>query len=246
MALGRKWHDGIGACSQWEKVKARLCMKKKQFGRKICETKKKILFYRLNILSFSFFVSVNVIFNALQKLLNFKQHFDRLKIGETLERNQFICKRALEKMKDDNFSETLDRSWPSKGKCVIHEHSRYPLEMHIFHFNTKYKNFETAIQFEDGVVAAAFLYKISQNGNPGLKFLEGEMKFAKAGHRSRLKSENLASVEDLFAGVDLESFYSYHGSLTRPPCYNTVTWIVFDNPIGISHQQVRYHKTLHE
>ena len=37
---------------------------------------------------------------------------------------------------------------------------------------------------------------------------------------------------------DLTSYFRYSGSLTTPPCSQTVTWSVFYQPIHISSQQV--------
>ena len=34
------------------------------------------------------------------------------------------------------------------------------------------------------------------------------------------------------------NFYQYGGSLTTPPCYQTVLWTVYATPIEISHEQV--------
>lgn len=33
-------------------------------------------------------------------------------------------------------------------------------------------------------------------------------------------------------------YYRYEGSLTTPPCYPTVLWTVFRNPVQISQEQV--------
>ena len=37
----------------------------------------------------------------------------------------------------------------------------------------------------------------------------------------------------------MQSYYTYHGSLTTPQCQEAVTWIVMDKPIIISDTQVR-------
>lgn len=43
----------------------------------------------------------------------------------------------------------------------------------------------------------------------------------------------------------LGSYYRYTGSLTTPPCSRVVEWIVFSQPVFLSHQQVREFPPLH-
>ena len=38
--------------------------------------------------------------------------------------------------------------------------------------------------------------------------------------------------------VDLDSYFSYQGSLTTPPCSQAVNWMVFTSPLQMSHQFV--------
>lgn len=42
--------------------------------------------------------------------------------------------------------------------------------------------------------------------------------------------------------VLLDEYYRYDGSLTTPPCYPSVLWTVFRNPVSISLRQVQLHK----
>lgn len=45
------------------------------------------------------------------------------------------------------------------------------------------------------------------------------------------------SIEELLPERP-EEYYRYRGSLTTPPCYPTVLWTVFRNPVQISQEQV--------
>lgn len=47
----------------------------------------------------------------------------------------------------------------------------------------------------------------------------------------------LHSIKDLILS-DLNEYYTYHGSLTTPPCSEVVTWIDFKQSIPLSHSQV--------
>lgn len=41
---------------------------------------------------------------------------------------------------------------------------------------------------------------------------------------------------------NLNHFFRYQGSLTTPPCYESILWTVFDTPITLSHNQVQHAK----
>ena len=47
------------------------------------------------------------------------------------------------------------------------------------------------------------------------------------------------SLEDIISD-GLGDYYRYRGSLTTPPCYESVIWTVFEKPIPISSRQVKH------
>lgn len=49
------------------------------------------------------------------------------------------------------------------------------------------------------------------------------------------------SVHDLLP--DTENYMTYEGSLTKPGCYETVTWVVMNKPVYVSSSLVRLHYT---
>lgn len=61
--------------------------------------------------------------------------------------------------------------------------------------------------------------------------------------RSTYESRNYREVESGISPLDVlpcdQSFYTYAGSLTTPPCYETVQWIVFKCPITVSKKAYR-------
>lgn len=45
------------------------------------------------------------------------------------------------------------------------------------------------------------------------------------------------SLEDFFELPTSGNYYTYEGSLTHPPCTTGATWVVFETPITITHEQ---------
>ncbi|HNP29077.1 MAG TPA: carbonic anhydrase family protein [Nitrospirales bacterium] len=65
----------------------------------------------------------------------------------------------------------------------------------------------------------------------------------KLGHRIPIEGEDIRSglvlnVKDLLPN-DTNHFYSYHGSLTTPPCSEGVQWIILKEHIEVSEQQIQ-------
>lgn len=53
------------------------------------------------------------------------------------------------------------------------------------------------------------------------------------------QSMNVSSIDvRSMLPENLNHFFRYQGSLTTPPCYESILWTVFDTPITLSHNQV--------
>uniref|UniRef100_A0A8C3UKS9 Carbonic anhydrase n=1 Tax=Catharus ustulatus TaxID=91951 RepID=A0A8C3UKS9_CATUS len=94
---------------------------------------------------------------------------------------------------------------------------RYFAELHIVHYNSaNYSSFEEAKDKPQGLAVLAFLYTVgvSQAG-AGLS-----------------QSTTLSSLDvQAMLPENLSHFYRYQGSLTTPPCSESVIWTVFHSPI---------------
>ncbi|XP_026864861.2 carbonic anhydrase 9 [Electrophorus electricus] len=111
----------------------------------------------------------------------------------------------------------------------------FPAEIHVVHYNSKYTNSSEAESKPDGLaVLGAFI-------GIGLKDNENYEKI--------LSALNDVSIED--SGTDipgfnvrhllpnnLEKFYRYKGSLTTPPCFQTVNWTLFSETVMVSRRQL--------
>lgn len=106
----------------------------------------------------------------------------------------------------------------------------YPMEMHLVH------------QSPSGhLLVIGVLVQIGEEN----RILDEAGKWVeqKLGHRVPIEGEDIRSglvlnVKDLLP-KDTSHFYSYHGSLTTPPCSEGVQWIILKEHIEVSEQQVQ-------
>lgn len=104
---------------------------------------------------------------------------------------------------------------------------RYPLELHMVH-QGKHDNFLVlSIMAQEGLSSEPFQFLESY-----LPLQPQEKKVVHAGYDL---NQNLPDILDYFL---------YAGSLTTPPCTESVEWIVFKHPITVSHEQVAALKVL--
>ncbi|XP_019894153.2 carbonic anhydrase 2-like [Musca domestica] len=127
-----------------------------------------------------------------------------------------------------------------KGSEHIVNGNRYDIEMHIVHKNTKYSSVEIARQYEDGLAVVAVLFKVVKSDNvfyPGLNVIYNNLENVK-NFNTTSDTMYLISMASLLGNINREDFYTYEGSLTTPPCSESVTWIVFSDVLPISFKEL--------
>lgn len=114
---------------------------------------------------------------------------------------------------------------------------RYMAELHVVHYNSdKYKSFTEARDKSDGLAVLAFFYDDGHFENTYYSdFISNLDKIKYAGQSMNISSINVRSM----LPENLNHFFRYEGSLTTPPCYESILWTVFDTPITLSHNQIR-------
>ncbi|RWS22122.1 carbonic anhydrase 9-like isoform X2, partial [Leptotrombidium deliense] len=113
---------------------------------------------------------------------------------------------------------------------------RFPLEMHLVHYNDKYDNIIEAATKPDGLLVLAILFKLSVVNNPFLNPLIIDLGSVRCASR-KLDFNNRVILAQLLP-VNTRFFYQYRGSLTTPPCLETVNWIIFPETVPIGIQQM--------
>ncbi|XP_068442174.1 receptor-type tyrosine-protein phosphatase zeta-like isoform X2 [Clinocottus analis] len=130
------------------------------------------------------------------------------------------------------------------GHCNVtsdgSEHSlngmKYPLEMQIFCYDPDdFQSLDAAVREGGRIAALAVLFEISLEDNesfrPVVEAVNTVSRFDKSGSMEAFTLRSLLPN-------NTDKYYIYNGSLTTPPCSETVEWIVFKHTVVISETQL--------
>lgn len=111
----------------------------------------------------------------------------------------------------------------------------FAAELHLVHWNsTKYSNIQEAANDPDGLAVLGVFLKLGKKNDE----LEKVTKYLE---QVQHKNETVVIPEAIDPNLLLPkdtAYYTYHGSLTTPPCSECVVWIVFKEPLEISEEQL--------
>lgn len=110
---------------------------------------------------------------------------------------------------------------------------KYPAELHLVHWNTKYENFGKAVQHPDGLAVLGVFLKIG-DAKPGLQRVVSVLDSIKY----KGQSANFTDFDPRGLLPESLDYWTYPGSLTTPPLLECVTWIVLREPISVSSEQL--------
>jgi len=123
------------------------------------------------------------------------------------------------------------------------DNKRYPLEMHLVHYNSKYKSVAEAVEDNErnGLAVISVLFEISRKDNEHFEPIMQKAKAVRGTDAEVVSRVGLGGVSlaDLLPKTAAKSFFSYEGSLTTPPCAEVVTWMVLKEKGTISERQIQ-------
>ncbi|XP_067172360.1 carbonic anhydrase 9 isoform X2 [Apteryx mantelli] len=112
---------------------------------------------------------------------------------------------------------------------------RFPAEIHVVHYNTKYDNIEEAMVHPDGLAVLGAFLQVGPRENPYYRqILEHLYKIQGEDEEVFVPGFNIAGL----LPANLNLYFRYNGSLTTPPCYQTVKWTVFNQTVQLSQDQM--------
>ncbi|KAJ7335089.1 hypothetical protein JRQ81_013030 [Phrynocephalus forsythii] len=133
----------------------------------------------------------------------------------------------------------LHLHWGSAPAMPGSEHTvnghRYAGEIHVVFYSSQFSSFHEAVQEPGGLaVLAAFLQAGTEDNEAYQNILESLKEVHREGEETFISGFNVAKL----LPDDLSRYFRYNGSLTTPPCYQTVNWTIFNQTIQLSQQQI--------
>lgn len=120
------------------------------------------------------------------------------------------------------------------------DNAKYAAEFHVVHWNSdKYGSCAEAVSHPDGWAIVTSFLKIGA-ANPNLQKVANALDSVK----TRGKQSPFTNFDPSTLFPKSQDYWTYHGSQTHPPLHESVTWIIFKEPVTVSSQQLAHFRTI--
>ncbi|KAM4614975.1 carbonic anhydrase 9 [Polymixia lowei] len=111
----------------------------------------------------------------------------------------------------------------------------FPAEIHVVHYNSKYADLSEAASKPDGLAVLGGFIEVGLLENDSYeKILSSLIDVSIEESNTEIPGFNIRHL----LPSNLDKFYRYTGSLTTPPCFQTVNWTMFNDTITVSRRQL--------
>jgi len=141
--------------------------------------------------------------------------------------------------------EQFHAHWGSNDKLGS-EHTvdgqMFSAELHLVHWDSvNFKSFGEAAAAKGGLAVLGIFLKVNKKAQSELEKLTKLLPFIQYKNQCVNVSEKIDCSKFL---PENTSYFTYDGSLTTPPCYESVNWIVFEEPVEISTTQMSIFRSM--
>ncbi|XP_071987608.1 carbonic anhydrase 9-like [Engystomops pustulosus] len=112
---------------------------------------------------------------------------------------------------------------------------RFPGEIHVVHYNSEYRSMDRAVTQQGGLaVLAAFIEEGAEDNEAYEHLLTHLEEVTDGGQSAEIPGFDIRGL----LPQQMDRFFRYNGSLTTPPCLQTVNWTIFNQTVLLSAKQL--------
>lgn len=126
----------------------------------------------------------------------------------------------------------------SRGSEHTFDGEAFPMELHLVHFNQNYGTFPEALKRKDGLLVIGIIFEISRIPNKELQPIVDALSEVRTEDPNGFALTAPVILNNLLPRIT-SNFFSYNGSLTTPPCSESVIHNVLATRVPISEQQMQ-------